>query len=131
MPNLARDWLTQGIADLAHAEECAAAGRHEWSCFVAHQAAEMSVKGLHLSLGQDSWGHTLRTLLQTLPPAIAVPSALLDAARVLDLHYIPARYPNGHASGAPTENYGAVQSREAVVHARQIVEFCRLQMARP
>ncbi len=131
MPNRAKDWLEQARRNLVHAEQSAAAGQHEWACFAAQQAAEMAVKGLHLSLGQDVWGHAVRRLLEDLPESFQVSPELIDAARALDLHYIPARYPNGHISGSPGENYGALQSREAIAHARQIVEFCRLQMAGP
>lgn len=91
----------------------------------------MAAKGLHLSLGQEAWGHVVRELLETLPTSVTVGADLLDSARALDLHYIPARYPNGHANGSPHENYGPLQSREALAHARQIVEYCRFQMAGP
>jgi HEPN domain-containing protein len=131
MPNRAKDWLRQAERNLRQAEHSAGEGMHDWACFAAHQAAEMGVKGLHLSRGQDVWGHTIRGLLEALPDTIAVTDELLDAARGLDLHYIPARYPNGHVSGAPADNYGAALSREAIANARQIVEFCRLQMAQP
>jgi len=117
--------------DLEHAVVSAAAGEHDWACFAAHQAAEMALKALHQSRGQDVWGHVVRGLLEALPDTIAVSADLLDAARALDLHYIPARYPNGHLSGAPADNYGAALSREAIAYSRQIFEFCRLQMAGP
>ncbi len=131
MPNRAKDWFRQAEQDLQHAVNSAAAGQHDWACFAAHQAAEMAVKALHQSRGQDAWGHALRELLEALPDTILVSTDLVEAARVLDLHYIPARYPNGHLTGAPADNYGVTLSREAIAYARQIVEFCRLQMAQP
>jgi HEPN domain-containing protein len=131
MPNRAKDWLTQGERNLDQALDSAAANRHEWACFAAHQAAELAVKGLHRSLGQDAWGNSVRKLLEVLGPPPVASADLLDCARGLDLHYTSARYPDGHVTGCPAENYGALQSREAIAHARQIVEFCRLQMARP
>ena len=126
-----QDWLRQAERDREQAEASRQAGRHEWACFAAQQAAKMTVKGLHLSLGQEAWGYVVRRLLEELPKSVAVPSELLDAARVLDVHYLPTRYPNGHASGAPGEHYGSIQSGEAVRYAGQILEFCDLQMARP
>jgi len=129
MPDRSQDWLTQALRNLDQAADSAAAGRHEWACFAAQQAAEMAVKALHLRLGQEGWGHVVRRLIEELPAAVAVPSGLLDAARVLDAYYIPTRYPNGHPAGAPGEHYGRMQSDEAIRHARAIVEFCRLQMA--
>ncbi len=83
---------------------------------------------LHLHLGQEAWGHVVARLLQELP--IEVEEGLIDKGRVLDNFYIPARYPNSHPAGAPFEHYGALQSKEAVDYAREIIEFVRSQMAR-
>jgi HEPN domain-containing protein len=129
MPDRSGDWFTQALRNLDQAKDSAAAGRHEWACFAAQQAAEMAVKAVHLKHGQEAWGHVVRRLMEQLPPTISVSSELLDAARALDIHYLPTRYPNGHPAGAPGEHYGQMQSDEAIHHAGQIVEFCRLQMA--
>jgi len=129
MPDRSQDWLIQSRRNLDQAADSAAANRHEWACFAAQQAAELAVKALHLKLGQDAWGHVVRRLLEELPKQAAVPAELLDAARTVDLHYIPARYPNGHDAGPPGEHYGPKQSEEAIRCARQIFEFCRSQMA--
>ncbi|HDL85732.1 MAG TPA: HEPN domain-containing protein, partial [Candidatus Acetothermia bacterium] len=48
MPNRALDWLTQAHRDVEQAQDSRAAGRHEWACFAAQQAAEKAVKALHL-----------------------------------------------------------------------------------
>lgn len=85
------------------------------------------MKALHLSLGQDVWGHVVARLLEELPRD--VPSSLLDAAKVLDAFYIPSRYPNSHPEGAPFEHYGPLQSEEAISHAGQILRFVRSEMA--
>jgi len=129
MPNRANDWMTQAERNLEMAATSAKAVLHEWACFGAQQAAEAAVKALHQSRGQEAGSQLVRQLLESLPPAISVPAGLLDDARALDLHYLSARYPSGHVRGSAGENYGPLQSREAIAHARQIVEFCRLQMA--
>lgn len=129
MTNRAGDWLRQAVRDLEQAEDSRRAGRHEWACFAAHQAAEKAVKALHLALGQEAWGHVVATLLAELPKAGAAPAALLEKGRVLDNFYVPSRYPNGHAAGAPFEHYGPLQSEEGIRYAREIVEFCRPQVA--
>jgi HEPN domain-containing protein len=129
MSNRSQDWLKQAENDLAHAEECLAAQRYEWACFVSHQAAEMAVKAIHQSRGQEAWGQTVRALLEDLGPDIQIPDTLLHGARVLDGYYIPTRYPNGHPGGAPYEHYDHIQGAEAIAHARQTVELARLQMA--
>jgi HEPN domain-containing protein len=129
MPNRSTDWLTQAGRDFDQARASADDGRHEWACFAAQQAGEMAVKALHLGLGQEGWGHVVRRLLEELPPQVVVPVGLLESARVLDAYYVPTRYPNGHPRGAPGEHYGPLQSREAIEHAGQIVEFCRVSLA--
>ncbi len=105
------------------------AGRHEWACFAAHQAAEKAVKALHLYLGQEAWGHVIARLLRELPASLQVPPLLIERARVLDGYYIPPRYPNSHPEGAPFEHYGPLQSEEAIRYAREILEFVRAHLA--
>ena len=127
MADRSHDWLAQAHRDLDQAEDSRAAGRHEWACFAAHQAAEKAVKAMHLAHGQEAWGHVVARLLQELP--VTVPDELVERARVLDTFYIPARYPNSHPEGAPFEHYGPLQSEEAIRHARAVIGFVDPQMA--
>ena len=127
MVDRARDWLSQAERDLRHAQRSRDGEDHDWACFAAHQAAEKAVKAVHLSLGQEAWGHVVARLLEELP--LTVPRGLVDAAKVLDTAYIPTRYPNSHSEGAPFEHYGPLQSEEALAHAGQILAFVRSQMA--
>lgn len=129
MPNRARDWFNQAMRDLEQAEDSQRAGRHEWACFAAQQAAEKAVKALHLHLGQEAWGHVVARLLQELPETTRVPGEMVEKGRVLDSFYIPPRYPNSHPEGAPFEHYGPLQSEEAIRYAREILEFARSKMA--
>lgn len=130
MPDRSGDWLHQAERDLEQAEDSRRAGRHEWACFAAQQAAEKAVKALHLRLGEEAWGHVVARLLAELPAHAAAPGDLIEKARVLDTFYIPARYPNSHAAGAPFEHYGPLQSEEALRYAGEILAFVRAQMAR-
>ena len=129
MANRSRDWFDQALRDLEQAQDSRTAGRHEWACFAAQQAAEKAIKALHLHLGQEAWGHVVARLLQDLPESISVPSDLVEKGRVLDNAYIPSRYPNGHAEGAPFEHYGPLQSKDLIQYACEITEVIRAQMA--
>ena len=129
MANRARDWLGQAERDLEQAEDSRRAGRHEWACFAAHQAAEKAVKALHLHSGQEAWGHVVARLLRELPPEAAAPGDLVEKGKVLDGFYVPTRYPNGHPEGAPWEHYGMIQSEEGIRYARETLEFVRAKMA--
>ena len=125
----ANDWYRQAARDLEQAEDSRQAGRHEWACFAAQQAAEKAVKALHLHHGQEAWGHVVARLLRELPDDLRVPDVLVDRGRVLDNFYIPARYPNSHPAGPPFEHFGPLQSDSALDHARAILDFVRAQMA--
>lgn len=129
MPNRAQDWFNQAVRDLDQAEDSRRAGRHEWACFAAQQAAEKAVKALHLHFGQEAWGHVIARLLHELPSVASAPDELIEKGRVLDGFYIPPRYPNSHPEGAPFEHYGPLHSQEAIRYAREIIDFVRSQMA--
>lgn len=129
MVDRSRDWFRQAERDLEHAAVARDAGHHEWCCFISQQAAEKAVKALHLSHGQEAWGHVVAKLLEELPAGVGVPESLPDRARVLDAFYVAPRYPNGHPEGAPFEHYGKLQSDEAIRYAGEIIEFVRTQMA--
>jgi HEPN domain-containing protein len=127
MPRRDQDWFAQAERDLEQAKDSQKAGRHEWACFAAHQAAEKAVKALHLARGQEAWGHVVARLLTELP--MEVKQELIEQAKALDNFYVPTRYPNGHPEGAPFEHYGQLQSRQAIQYAGQIIDFVRAQMA--
>ena len=129
MSNRAQDWLAQAQRDLEQARDSQGADRHEWACFAAQQAAEKAVKAVHLHLGQEAWGHVVAQLLVELPEHLTVGPDLVDKAKVLDTFYIPTRYANSHAAGAPFTHYGRLQSQEAIAYAGEIVEFARSEMA--
>ncbi|MFQ6132649.1 MAG: HEPN domain-containing protein [Armatimonadota bacterium] len=50
---------------------------------------------------------------------------MLSAAKALDRHYIPARYPNGFEAGTPADYYTADDAEDAIGHAQQVIEFCQ------
>jgi HEPN domain-containing protein len=82
-----------------------------------------------MHLGQEAWGHVITRLLGQLPSAVKAPDDLREKASFLDNLYVPSRYPNGHAEGAPFEHYTQLQSDQAVRYASEIIEFARSQMA--
>jgi len=127
VPQRSPDWIAQAERDLEQAEASVRDGRHEWACFAAQQSAEKAVKGLHLHLGQEAWGHVVARLLSEL--TVPVPSDLVEKGRVLDNFYVASRYPNGHPEGAPFEHYGPIQSGEGIQHAREILGFVHSQVA--
>ncbi len=130
MPERHGDWLQQARWDLDHARAATRESHFEWGAFAAQQAAEKACKALHLSLRTAAWGHDVTHLLAALPPSHRAPSELVERAKALDKHYLPARYPNGFASGTPREHYTRREAEQAVADAEAIIEFCARSIAR-
>jgi HEPN domain-containing protein len=121
----ARDWWVQAKADLRHAQNARRDGSYEWTCFAAQQAAEKALKAVFEKRAQRAWGHTITFLLQALQEqGVTLPAELLDYARTLDKHYLPTRYPNGLAQGAPTEFYTQQEADDAIRYSGAILQFC-------
>lgn len=131
MGTRAGDWFRQAEADLRHARHSLELADHEWACFAAHQAAEKAAKASHAALGQEAWGHVVTELLDALRGSAAgVDTSLLDRARALDKLYIPTRYPNGLAAGAPTDFYTRAEAERAIADAEAVLEICRRVLPR-
>lgn len=108
-------WIAQSRHTLASSRRDAEEGDHDWACFKAQQAGEYALKGLLRGLGRPAHGHATKRLLEALAEAgLEVPPAVLEAAQELDIHYIPARYPDAYPQGSPHEFYNAKRSGEAL-----------------
>jgi HEPN domain-containing protein len=117
-------WRAEAGHALAGARVQMEAGLHNWACFAAEQAAQLAVKALLHGLGRGPWGHDLVRLGELAAGAgVDVPAAVADAMRRLGRHYIPARYPDAHASGPAAAHYGAADSEEAVRDAEAVLAF--------
>ena len=124
MADRSKDWLGQAQRDLSHAADCCKDEHFEWSCFSCQQAAEKAVKAVFLFLHGEGWGHSVYGLLKALREKTDVPADMLDAAKILDKHYIPTRYPNGFDSGIPADYYTKKEAQEAIENAEKIIKFC-------
>ena len=119
-----RDWWDQSARDLGHARHALDDDDFEWAAFAAQQAAGKTLKALVIASGGEPWGHLTTGLAEALPPSTPAPPAVLDAARRLDKHDIPARYPNGFAAGYPGQLYTKGEAEQAIADASLIAEFC-------
>jgi HEPN domain-containing protein len=124
MSDRSQDWLAQARRDLEHAVHSCDYKEFEWACFSAQQAGEKAVKAVYFHLHAEGWGHSVFNLLKSLPEKAAVPEGIIDAAKVLDKHYIPTRYPNGFDRGIPADYYTRKEAEQAIEYARTVIEFC-------
>ncbi len=131
MANRWRDWYEQGKRDLERARLDVQYEYYEWACFTSQQAAEKVVKALGLARNITLWGHSLTEMLKRLHQDINVPQEILDCAQLLDLYYIPPRYPNGFAAGKPADYFTEKQAREALDAASRIIRFCESHLPGP
>lgn len=124
MPAHARAWFEQGEADLRAAELSASGGANEWACFQSQQAGEKALKALLYGRGFTSIiTHSLRRLVRECEALDSSFRALGDAARLLDQHYIPTRYPNGLDEEMPPTRYYEKGDADACLQsARSILE---------
>jgi len=123
-------WLEEAKYDLQTASDVLKAGRYNWACFIAQQAAEKAVKSLHIARGEDVERTHSVTILIVGDERRGVSSLetmrhVLTEAQELDGHYIPSRYPNGVPFGQPYEFYNEEKGQRCVTYAQQIVEAAR------
>ncbi len=104
-------------------------GNHEWARFQALRAAEKAVNALLYGYGMSGWGHSIVELLDALKGSIEVSEDLYTAARELDRHYIPSRYPNAFASGYPGLYYDRPTAEKAIEASRRIIDWVKARLA--
>ena len=119
-----KDWYEQGKRDLERAKLDVDHRFYEWACFTSQQSAEKVIKGLALKLGLTIWGQSLTEIFSILSERHEIPEKLKEEAKLLDLYYIPSRYPNGFPSGKPADYFTEKQAREAMGAADHIIRFC-------
>ena len=118
----------QALRDVKAAEDSHRACNYEWACFQAQQAAEKAVKALLYGHGRGAWGHSVVELLGYAKEVEQVSEELQTAARELDRHYIPSRYPNAFDSGYPGMYYDEATAKRALESADKIINWVKTQL---
>ncbi len=119
-----RRWRSEADRALEGARVQATASLHNWSCFLAEQAAQLAIKGFLHGIGQAPWGHDLVRLGQLAASSgTELPEDVAARLRRLSRHYVPARYPDALPGGPPGSYYGPSDSVEAVGDAEALVAF--------
>ena len=117
-------WREEADRALGGAAREAEARNHNWSCFLAEQAAQLAVKALLHGLGRAPWGHDLEQLTRAVGEAgVELSDEVTSAARLLARHYIPARYPDAHPAASPGSRYVADDSAAALRAAEALLGF--------
>ncbi|MCX8070873.1 MAG: HEPN domain-containing protein [Candidatus Binatia bacterium] len=124
---IARTWLEQAEADLAAAQDSAAARHYEWACFQAQQAGEKALKAFLYGRGRTSIiTHSLRRLREECAGEHPAFAQLDDACRFLDQYYIATRYPNGlDQEVPPARYYDKKDAEQCIEFAHSILEHVK------
>ncbi len=120
-----QDWLAQAEYDLETAKQLIAAKSYAWSCFIAQQSAEKSLRAVLEHLGRFRWSHDLIDLLGSLEQEISIPSNFEKACHRLNPYYVSTRYPDAFTSGAPSAKFSKTQSLLACSDAKVVMDFAR------
>ncbi|MGQ9608959.1 MAG: HEPN domain-containing protein [bacterium] len=119
-------WLNQAQNTLSSAMHDLSIGDYNWCCFKCQQSAEYAVKALLRGLGQIAVGHSILKLIGILETIdLSVSEEIRANARSLDMHYIPACYPDAYPAGAPFEFYDEKIAKSAVNSTKVIIDFIR------
>jgi HEPN domain-containing protein len=123
-PELER-WRHQAQAALDLAKS-AAQSAPSWSCFLSEQGAQLALKGLLHAVGEhaNAWGHDLGPLQRRVAGVFGNdwPDDLLEPAMRLGRHYLPARYPDAHPTGAPEDRYLPADALAALDDASALID---------
>jgi len=125
-----KDWYDQGKRDMEKAKMDLEHQFYEWTCFTSQQASEKVIKALALKNGLNLWGHSLNEMLKILSSSTELPADIIEKGKLLDLYYIPPRYPNGFPAGKPADYFTNKQAKEAIDAADSIIRFCESHLVK-
>ncbi len=115
-------WLKTASEDLETSEILLRSGRFAHACFHAQQAGEKAVKAIWFMHAADTWGHSVRRLIEELEnvdmPAFDALRDLIEDGGRLDRFCIPTRYPNGLPDITPDQAYFQEDAEAAIAIAR-------------
>jgi HEPN domain-containing protein len=117
-------WYHQARYDLKAVAWNIEGGFYDTACFLAQQAGEKALKSLLYVSGARRKALLTHSVFEMVREAARTTESLgnfLEQARELDLHYIPARYPNGLPSGYPHLVYSREQAERAQRAAEALV----------
>ncbi len=122
----AHRWLAQADDDLQFARVGLKEGFFAQACFLSQQSGEKALKAMRYLRGERRvLGHSLVALVDSLADRLSNHREMRELAAELDLHYVPARYPNGLPDLAPFQAYSREQAKRAIDAADRILDTVR------
>ena len=125
MANEKDRWLAEAQGDWEIAEILLREARYNASAFYSQQSAEKALKAILYGVHEQPWGHSVRDLLNRIHQIAPLDNieGMEACARILDRHYIGARYPNAYPSGTARDYYDEKTAAEALECAQRFLEI--------
>ncbi len=119
-----QSWIDEAKSDWETARVLMEAGRFNACVFYCQQCAGKAMRSLLLRLRQVPWGHSVWNLYLEASRVTRDDDAMVEeAAKNLDLHYVPSRYPDALPCGNPSEFYDDRKAKEAMGWAKMVLEY--------
>src|SRR2546427_1572388 len=124
-------WLAQADEDLKWVKDLANRGGYYLACFLAQQTAEKAMKAFLYAQGEEVvLGHSVERLCAAASRWKPDLTESVKRWAVLDLYYIPTRYPNGLPDSIPAKVFTEEVAKTAAALADEIVASIRSELTR-
>lgn len=129
LKNQAKRWLITAIDDFETAVILKDNKKYAQSCFYFQQSAEKAIKSLFFLFDYESWGHSIKRLLDELKVInhnlFNKFDKIYNKCIKLDRFYIPTRYPDGLPDITPSEAFDNDDSLFAMEITEKIINIVR------
>jgi HEPN domain-containing protein len=120
--NEGSNWLMFAREDLRVAELATQEGLYNQVCFHSQQCVEKSLKGWLAAQDKDiPRTHKMSDLLNVLPNELL--HGLSSRILLMDLFYIPTRYPDAFPGSLPDGLPGIEEAKDALELAGEVLQF--------
>ncbi|SMB95842.1 HEPN domain-containing protein [Thermanaeromonas toyohensis ToBE] len=121
-------WVRYADDDLKAAEELIKAGLYNLACFHSHQAAEKYLKAFLVKHRINPPRiHKLPVLVGLCQQAGAEIEELKEDALILDMYYIPTRYPTAPVGSLPEGLPNEDDAKKALDIAKRVRDFVKVR----
>lgn len=127
-------WRRQAQSDFAFLPVARQAGKYDTCCFLAQQTAEKALKAYLFQQGEELiFTHSIFKLCALAAQYQPDFADLQQQVKLLDFHYVEARYPNALEDAIPAEFYNDQDATQAIAMAETVITMVEkhLQLQTP
>ncbi len=122
----AKRWFDQAFEDLKSSKILLDNKRYYLVCFLSQQIVEKALKSVIYSNNEDLViGHSIKKLADWAGEFDDKFKKLGEKVSILDIYYIPTRYPNGLPAGIPAEVFNENAAQSAFDLAEETIKIVK------